>query len=53
MVKAGSERQGVNEEILKASNRIIEIPLIGKIPCLNTAVAASIVIWEYFKNQNK
>jgi tRNA G18 (ribose-2'-O)-methylase SpoU len=46
---AGSENMGVDKEILKRSDLIIEIPLVGKNPCLNTAVAASIVLWEYYK----
>lgn len=42
----GNEGSGVHEEILKASDEIVYIPMTGKAESLNAGVAASILMYE-------
>lgn len=49
----GSEEKGINKEILKISDEIIKIPIIGSIQSLNVSVAAGIIIYEAVKNRLK
>ena len=42
----GNEANGIDEEILKASDRIISIPMNGEIESLNVAVAGSVLMFE-------
>lgn len=46
IVIVGNEVQGVEEEILKMSDVILEIPLPGQKESLNVAVAAGIALYE-------
>lgn len=50
----GNEVEGVSDEVIKASDVVIEIPQVGSKHSLNVSNATSIVFWEYFKmfNQN-
>jgi tRNA G18 (ribose-2'-O)-methylase SpoU len=43
----GNEVQGVNEEVLKMCDAIIEIPQTGSKHSLNISVSAGIVLWEF------
>lgn len=45
----GNEVEGVSEAVLKLCDASIEIPQVGSKHSLNVANAASIVLWEYFK----
>jgi len=45
----GNEVEGVSESILKLSDLHIEIPQIGTKHSLNVSNAASIVMWEFYK----
>jgi len=45
----GHEIRGVGQEILDSSDLCIEIPQYGTKHSLNVAVAAGIVIWEFFR----
>ncbi len=45
----GNEVKGVNQQIVSASNKVIEIPQYGTKHSLNISVSAGVVIWEMFK----
>jgi len=47
----GSEEKGINKEIIKISDEIIKIPMVGTIQSLNVSVAAGIIIFETLKNR--
>lgn len=42
----GSEDRGVSSEMLKISDNIVKIPIIGRIDSLNVSNASSIIIYE-------
>jgi len=42
----GHEKKGINDEILKISDKIISIPMRGKKKSLNVANTASIILYE-------
>lgn len=43
----GNERSGMNDELLKTMDDIVEIPVYGLPHALNAATAASIALYEY------
>ncbi len=43
----GAERGGVPEELIDSSAMIVQLPQWGLVPCLNLAVAGSIVAYDY------
>ncbi len=43
----GAELGGVPERLIEAASLVVEIPQWGLVPCLNLAVAGSIVIYDY------
>ena len=45
----GNEVKGVDQKIVSASDKIIEIPQYGTKHSLNISVSAGVVIWEMFK----
>jgi tRNA G18 (ribose-2'-O)-methylase SpoU len=45
----GNEVYGVEQEIINASDKIIEIPQYGSKHSLNVAVSIGIVSWEFVK----
>lgn len=45
----GNEVNGVNQEVINASDHIIEIPQFGTKHSLNVSVCAGIVMWEFAK----
>lgn len=49
----GNEVKGVQQEIVDASNSVIEIPQHGTKHSLNISVSAGVVIWEMFKQMGK
>lgn len=49
----GNEVKGVNEEILKLCDNIIEIPQQGTKHSLNVSVCGGIISWELFKKLKK
>ncbi len=49
----GNEANGLEEELLKAANSKIKIPLAGEIESLNAAVAASVISFEVLSQQLK
>ncbi len=42
----GSEGFGISNDLLKLSDKVIKIPILGKIESLNVANAASVIIYE-------
>ncbi|UJH91029.1 RNA methyltransferase [Antarcticibacterium sp. 1MA-6-2] len=44
----GNEVKGVQQEVVNASNGVIEIPQLGSKHSLNIAVSAGVVIWDLF-----
>ena len=54
VVIIGNEANGVSKEILEMSDYKVKIPMLGKTESLNASVAASIMIYEYVReNLNK
>lgn len=49
----GNEANGINEEILKAVDKKIRIPMVGKTESLNAAVATGIILYEAFREKLK
>lgn len=45
----GHEVRGVDQEVVDASDRVIELPQYGTKHSLNISVCAGIVIWELYK----
>ena len=45
----GNEGNGISEETLKASTKLVTIPMQGRAESLNAAAAASIMIWEMMR----
>ncbi len=43
----GNEVFGVNEEVVKASDSVLEIPQFGTKHSLNISVSAGIILWDY------
>lgn len=49
----GAERFGLPPTLIEAADLVVEIPQWGLIPCLNLAVAGSIVIYDYLAKQQR
>lgn len=49
----GNEVKGVQQEVVTASNGIIEIPQLGSKHSLNIAVSTGVVLWDIFSKLNK
>ncbi|HSP40145.1 MAG TPA: RNA methyltransferase [Gillisia sp.] len=45
----GNEVKGVKQEVVNASNGVIEIPQLGSKHSLNIAVSAGVVLWDIFR----
>lgn len=45
----GNEVKGVQQNVVTASNGVIEIPQLGSKHSLNIAVSAGVVLWDLFK----
>ncbi len=48
----GSEDVGINSDLLRISDEIVKIPMLGKIESLNVSVATAIVLYEIVKQRN-
>jgi tRNA G18 (ribose-2'-O)-methylase SpoU len=48
----GNEVKGVSQEVVNASNAVIEIPQFGTKHSLNIAVSAGLTIWDLFNKIN-
>ncbi len=49
----GNEISGVSEDILKASDAVVKIPMFGKKESLNVATTCGIVIYEVLRQWNE
>lgn len=49
----GAEETGISEEVLRASDDLATIPIIGEISSLNVSVAAGIMIYEAIRQRNE
>jgi 23S rRNA (guanosine2251-2'-O)-methyltransferase len=47
----GSEDKGIDSGLLKISDELVRIPMMGKISSLNVSVAAGIIIYEVLKQR--
>jgi 23S rRNA (guanosine2251-2'-O)-methyltransferase len=50
-VIVGSEDKGINAGLLKISDELVRIPLMGKIDSLNVSVATGIIIYEVVRQR--
>ena len=50
-VVIGNEANGVSENILKAVDKKVKIPMLGKTESLNASVATGIVVYEYVRKK--
>ncbi|PKP24552.1 MAG: 23S rRNA (guanosine(2251)-2'-O)-methyltransferase RlmB [Bacteroidetes bacterium HGW-Bacteroidetes-22] len=48
----GSEENGVSAELLKISDHLVRIPLMGKIGSLNVSVAGGVLMYEIVRQRN-
>jgi len=51
MVIIGNEAKGMSVRLKEICDRIIKIPMEGNINSLNVSCAASIIMWEIYKNK--
>ncbi len=49
----GAEIGGVPQQLLDSAELIVQIPQWGLVPCLNLAVAGSIVVYDYLAKRNR
>ncbi len=49
----GAEETGISEEVLRLSDDLAAIPIIGEISSLNVSVAAGIMIYEAVRQRNE
>ncbi len=49
IIVIGNEGHGISEKVLEVCTDYLKIPMMPSAESLNAAVAASIVMWEYFK----
>ena len=47
----GNEANGLSREIAQLASRYIKIPMEGKVESLNAAVAASILMYEIYRQR--
>ena len=51
-VVMGSEEDGVSNEIIRTSDFLLKIPLLGKISSLNVSVASGVVMFEVIRQRS-
>ena len=49
----GNEVKGVSQEVVSASDKVIEIPQYGTKHSLNISVSAGVVLWDLFAKLNR
>ncbi len=52
LIIIGNEANGVREETLKKCDNVIKIPMNEDAESLNAAIAASVIIYEYYRQNN-
>ena len=48
----GSEGKGISRMLIKNSDKLIKIPMVGKINSLNVSVACAIILYKIFDDNN-
>jgi TrmH family RNA methyltransferase len=48
IVALGCERRGLSEDLRRACDALVRIPMVGKLDSLNVAVAGSVLLYEAF-----
>lgn len=48
----GNEVFGVENEVVQASDEVVEIPQFGTKHSLNVSISAGIIIWDYYSKNN-
>jgi len=46
----GSEGEGVSKSLLELADKVLSIPMVGKVNSLNVSSAGAIAMWEVFKS---
>jgi TrmH family RNA methyltransferase len=49
----GSERQGLNQELMRSVDEMVAIPMAGKSDSLNLAVATAVTLYEIYNQRRK
>ncbi len=49
----GSEESGISDELLKAADVLVRIPILGEIQSLNVSVAAGVIIYEILRQRKQ
>jgi tRNA G18 (ribose-2'-O)-methylase SpoU len=52
MMVVGEEGCGISAEVLELCNHFVEIPSVGSVRSLNVGGAASIAMWEFYRQWN-
>jgi TrmH family RNA methyltransferase len=50
MVIVGNEAKGMSVHLKDICDEVVQIPISGSVNSLNAACAASIVMWEIYRN---
>ena len=50
-VVIGNEARGVSEKVIKKADELVKIPMLGRAESLNASVAASVIMYEYVRQQ--
>jgi 23S rRNA (guanosine2251-2'-O)-methyltransferase len=49
----GSEESGISDDLLKAADELIRIPILGEIQSLNVSVATGVIIYEILRQRKQ
>ncbi len=49
----GSERHGLSEDLQRACNPLVRLPMVGRVDSLNLAVATGVVLYEIFNQRRR
>lgn len=52
IIVIGNEANGVSKDVIDISDRLVKIPMKGKIESLNASIAASIMCYEVMRNKS-
>jgi 23S rRNA (guanosine2251-2'-O)-methyltransferase len=47
----GSEEDGISNDLIKAADSLVKIPIVGKIESLNVSVATAVVVYEAIRQR--
>ena len=50
-IAIGSEGRGLSERVLSRCDKTLKIPMSPRCESLNAAVAATVLLWESFRNE--